>query len=78
MSPKPAQIKIALLAIIMFLVLPVYAGSTFASQKKKPRLKSPVKKNAVQVIQLRNLEQLKEAFQRDQGKVRLLTILSPT
>lgn len=30
------------------------------------------------VTELRNLDQLKEAFQRDIGKVRLIALLSPT
>lgn len=30
------------------------------------------------ITELRNLDQLKEAFQRDNGKVRLIALLSPT
>ncbi len=30
------------------------------------------------VTELRNLDQLREAFQRDSGKVRLIALLSPT
>jgi len=36
------------------------------------------RKNAGQVVTLRDIDQLKEAFQRDIGKVRFVTILSPT
>jgi hypothetical protein len=35
-------------------------------------------RNAGQVVPLRKIDQLKEAFQRDAGKVRFVTILSPT
>ncbi|HKA19288.1 MAG TPA: hypothetical protein VKN18_13445 [Blastocatellia bacterium] len=36
------------------------------------------KRNTGQVVTLRDIDQLKEAFQRDAGKVRFITILSPT
>jgi hypothetical protein len=32
---------------------------------------------AAELIDLKNLDQLKEAFQRDRGAVRLVTLLSP-
>jgi len=65
------------LVVLAFLVLPSYSVSSFAEQKKDKQTKPPVIK-AGQVIELRKIDQLKEAFQRDTGKVRLVTILSPT
>jgi hypothetical protein len=35
-------------------------------------------RNSGQVVTLRKIDQLKEAFQRDAGKIRFVTILSPT
>ncbi len=32
---------------------------------------------AAEVVELKNLDQLKEAFQRDRGTVRLVSLLSP-
>ena len=68
---------LALLAIVTFLVLSSYSNNSFAAQKKEKQ-KKPVVAKAGQVIQLRKIDQLKEAFQRDAGKVRFVTILSPT
>jgi len=39
---------------------------------------SPGKRSAGQVVTLSKIDQLKEAFQRDAGMVRFVTILSPT
>lgn len=62
----------ALLIIAMFLGFPSCAGDSFATQKKRSVAK------AGQVIELRRIDQLKEVFQRDAGKIRFVTILSPT
>jgi hypothetical protein len=63
---------------VAFLVFPSYSNTCFAEQKKEKRKKPLVTKSAVKVIELRKIDQLKEAFQRDAGKIRLVTILSPT
>lgn len=68
---------LALLAIAACLIFPSYSGSSFAAQKQEKQ-KKPVTAKAGQVIELRKIDQLKEAFQRDAGKVRFVTILSPT
>jgi hypothetical protein len=72
---KQPSVKLRLwfisITAIVSLALPAYAG-TYSSTTQKA---SPRKAN---VVELRSLDQLKEAFQRDQGKVRLVTLLSPT
>jgi hypothetical protein len=79
---KVKQIKIRrsfiLLAVAAFLAFPSYLDNALAAQNKVKQKKSPVIKNAGKVVELRNIGQLKEAFQRDAGKVRFVTILSPT
>ena len=65
-----------LLLLIFFIVS--FSVDSLASQKAAKRKTSIVKKKTVAVIELRNIEQLKEAFQKDIGKIRLVTILSPT
>jgi hypothetical protein len=76
------QIKIsrslALLAMATFLAFPFNAKISLAAQSKGKQKKPSVIKNAGKVVELRNLGQLKDAFQRDAGKVRFITILSPT
>jgi len=65
---------LAILAIAAYLIFP----SSYAAQTAAKRKKPPVAKNSVKVVELHNIEQLKEVFQADIGKVRLVTILSPT
>jgi hypothetical protein len=69
--------RFAVAALVGFLVIPSFSGSSFAAQKRGEQKKATVAR-AVQVVELRKIEQLKEAFQRDAGKVRFVTILSPT
>ena len=78
MKQKRISRNLTLLAIVVFLVFPSYFGVFLAAQKAAKGKTKLVKKHVVPVIELHNLEQLKEAFQRDAGKVRLVTILSPT
>ena len=71
--------KICLLwALLPLLIFPSDFGDSFAAQKTARQKPPTISKRAVQVIELHNLEQLKEAFQKDTGKVRLVTFLSPT
>lgn len=70
--------NLALLAMVAFLVFPSYSSSTLAAQKRGKPDKAVATKNAVKVVSLRKIDQLKQAFQRDSGKVRFVTILSPT
>ena len=81
---KKFSVKLWLISIaaIVSLAFPAY-GSTNASaaQKAKRTIQGKTRKvrpSKVGVARLRSLDQLKEAFQRDQGKVRFVTILSPT
>lgn len=69
---------LALLIMMAFWFFPADSGNSIAAQKAAKQKNKAVKKNAVQVIELHNTDQVKEAFQRDKGKVRLVTILSPT
>jgi hypothetical protein len=78
MKQKRISKNLALLATIAFLIFPAYSGDSFAAQKAAKRKPKVIKKSAVQVIKLLNTDQVKEAFQRDKGKIRLVTILSPT
>jgi hypothetical protein len=75
------QIKIsrslALLAMATFLAFPLDAKISLAQSKMKHKKPRAIQ-NAGKVVELRNIGQLKEAFQRDAGKVRFVTILSPT
>lgn len=77
MRLKQTKNNLVLLAIAAFLIFHSYSGNSLAAQKQAKQ-KKPVVAKAGQVIDLRNIGQLKEAFQRDAGKVRFVTILSPT
>ena len=65
-------------ATVALWLLAAYAGDSFAAQRGAKPSKPSVKQPAVKVVELRELAQLQEAFQRDHGKVRLVMILSPT
>lgn len=78
MKLTPMNRYLALLAIVAFLVFPSYSSSSFATQKKERSNSKPTAKKAVKVTELRRIDELKHAFQRDAGKVRFVTILSPT
>jgi hypothetical protein len=70
------------IAAIVSLALPAYAGTySGTALKAKSGARAKTRKAAprkVSVPDLRSLDLLKEAFQRDSGKLRLLMILSPT
>ena len=55
-----------------------YSEDSFAAQKAVKQKTKTIPKPAVEVVTLGNIEQIKDAFQRDRGKVRLVTIISPT
>jgi len=59
-------------AVALSVVVVCVVNSAEGLSKKKDL------RNSSQVVTLRKIDQLKEAFQRDAGKVRFLTILSPT
>jgi hypothetical protein len=66
------------LSLLTLFILSAVFGDAFAAQKTAKQKNSNVKKQATRVIDLKSIEQLKEAFQKDNGKVRIVTILSPT
>jgi hypothetical protein len=78
MNRKLANRAIMLLTVIASAIIPVCFNDAFAAQKAATHKKPPPAKPAARVIQLRDIDQLREAFQGDAGKVRLVMILSPT
>jgi hypothetical protein len=64
---KPMALAIAALTFL-FLVC-----DSAAAQKRPAN-----SRNAGQLVTLSRIDELKDAFQRDAGKVRFVTILSPT
>jgi hypothetical protein len=68
--------NLALLIMIAFLAFPSYSDGSPMAQKKAKAFQAS--KNAGKLIELDSIKQLKATFQRDAGKVRLVTILSPT
>ena len=78
MKQRRVSRNLALLAVMAFWFFPSYSGDSYAAQKTTKRKKPLVAMRAGKVIALRKIDQLKEAFQRDAGKIRFVTILSPT
>jgi hypothetical protein len=78
MKRKRITGNLMLLAMMAFWIFSSDSSDTFAAQKAAKQKHKAIKKSAVQVIELRNTDQVKDAFQGDKGKVRLVTILSPT
>ena len=70
-GPRGARITLILLAAIL---LDISTAEANASQK--PNRVSTASRKAR--IQLRNVDQFKEAFQNDAGKIRLIALVSPT
>lgn len=70
------------LAAVILMASQAYTGSDpGVAQRAKKQGREEAQKNAlrrVNVVELRSIDQLKVAFQRDLGKVRLVTLLSPT
>ena len=69
--------NVVLLTLFILFILPVYFGEATGTQKAAKQEQAIVKKGAVKVFELQSIEQLKDAFQKESGKVRLVTILSP-
>lgn len=67
---KRRLIIIGRMAIILLIALFITQGN---SSGRTARATAP----AAEVVELKNLDQLKEAFQRDRGTVRLVSLLSP-
>jgi len=64
------KLIIGYVAIVFCIALSLIVGNGHA----RP---APTIAPAADVIDLKNLDQLKEAFQRDRGAVRLVSLLSP-
>ena len=63
--------------LVIFTVLLQFTSA--AAANPSPQAKKPVRAaRKVPQINLKSIELLKEAFERDSGKLRLVTILSPT
>lgn len=77
MMQKRISNNLLLLTILTFLFFSS-SGSSLAAPKQTRRTTTQLAKNAVRIIELHSIDQLQEAFQRDNGKVRLVAILSPT
>ena len=73
---KMRGLKRALIALLLGAAL--YGISPLqASAAQRPRRLAPERHQAA-ITELRTTEQLKEAFERDAGKVRMVALLSPT
>jgi hypothetical protein len=69
LKPRPAKIPlIALLAVLCF------SGTSYAAQK----VRSNTAARTSRAVELVNIEQLKQIFERDAGNVRLVALVSPT
>jgi mercuric ion transport protein len=61
--------------VILFAAFPYYSGALMSALNRDS---SQVGAVSAQIADLTNLDQLKQRFQGDNGKVRLITLLSPT
>lgn len=61
----------------ILLVAILFTLSADTSNGQRPGRSTAVKRRA-RAIQLANVEQFKEAFQNDAGKIRLVALVSPT
>ncbi len=67
------------LAMFVLLFAGVVSGTSLFSNREAKTTRRSVSANRQSVVPtLRKIDTLKRAFQRDAGKVRLVTILSPT
>jgi len=78
MMQKRVRNPLVLLAMLTFVFFASSSGNGFAASKQTKRTKPQATKKAARIIELHSIDQLKVAFQQDHGKVRLVTILSPT
>jgi cytochrome oxidase Cu insertion factor (SCO1/SenC/PrrC family) len=67
-----ATITLMVLAAILFDL-----GGTTSNAAQKSRGSAPARRKS-HAVELGGIDQLKEAFQRDAGKVRLVALISPT
>lgn len=77
MPRRPFSTSIALVWAMALFVAASQLGVNAAAQKAKPK-NAPAATVKNSPVELRDIEPLKAALNRDRGKVRLVTILSPT
>jgi len=75
---KEAKVLIGCIVLSIATLLPHIGNAASASKVSPQRKKAAKSIRSVSQINLRSIDPLKEAFQRDAGKVRLVMILSPT
>jgi hypothetical protein len=64
--------------LVIFTVSPRYAGAAPAAVPPLQADKAAGAPRKGALIDLKSVEPLKEAFQRDSGKIRLVALISPT
>jgi hypothetical protein len=74
---KP-QVLLGCILLVTFLMAPQLTSATTIPGWSPQTSKAARSARKVPQINLKSIKPLKEAFERDSGKVRLLTILSPT
>lgn len=75
---RKAQALFGCILLTISITLPQLTGATSAAGLSPETRKAARSGRKVSQINLKSIDPLKEAFQRDSGKVRLVTILSPT
>jgi len=75
---KKAQLLFGCILLAVFTALPHYTGVSLTadpSPQARPATGAPRKGS---LVDLKSVEPLKAAFQRDSGKIRLVALVSPT
>lgn len=75
---RKAQFILGCLLLAISMTLPQLTSAAEAANPSPQAKKAAKAVRRVSQINLKSIDPLKEAFERDSGKVRLLTILSPT
>ena len=76
-QPRGLVLCLAMATILACAVIPQSAGENASANPREPR-RSHAQSSRVRVALLRSVDELKEAFQQDSGKVRLVVLVSPT
>ena len=75
---RKAQLLLGCILLVIFLMPLQLTGATGLSKRPRQSSKAARAARKVSQIDLKSIKPLQDAFERDSGKVRLLTILSPT
>ncbi|HKQ08142.1 MAG TPA: hypothetical protein VJ464_23655 [Blastocatellia bacterium] len=75
---KKAPLLFGCILLTVFTALPHYTGAspTVDPSPQASKATGAVRKGSL--VDLKSVEPLKEAFQRDSGKIRLVALVSPT